>query len=432
MRKIKFLVFSLLFITFYSCQPQGESFVKFNLDSNMGYLFVGEYYDFKVLSSEDVTAVRLEVDGASAHIDGVTYSFQPQEAVEESQFVLHAFNKDGEEVATNEYYFKIIAEPDVILATPVENQNIMVGEEMVIAGNWTGAIDHAVLFIDGREIETFNEQNFKYKYIFERRSGGKIKISFQDRDGMEIKQISRQVKVAGSSAGDDNDYDIPVYNRPWDNPHTAIVIDAYEGNYINWDAMATDERMVGIIHRSSDGLRVDKKYKSRMEIAKERGYLWGAYHLGRPGNVIAQAKLFLQLVGDDPETLMVLDLEAVDSSRMMNINEAIEFMEYVYEQTGRIPVIYANHSVTLSLNSRVANNPLFQRAPLWYARFRKDIPSFPTGIWDSYFLWQFSSEINCSRTGACLYNVPGTGFDMDINVFAGTTDQLHDAWVNPN
>lgn len=219
-------------------------------------------------------------------------------------------------------------------------------------------------------------------------------------------------------------------NRPWEKSSTAIVIDAYEGNSIDWDKMATDTRVVGVIHRSSTGTRTDGQYLARKKIAKERGYLWGAYHLGSRGNTIAQANLFLSLVQDEPETLMILDLEDTNAGNFMSIDEAVVFMNYVYEKTGRIPTVYANHSTLILLNQKVKNNVLFQKAKLWYARFKATVTDYPAGIWPNYFLWQFSSEINCSKTGACLYNVPGTKSDMDVNVFHGTPRELAEEWNN--
>lgn len=219
-------------------------------------------------------------------------------------------------------------------------------------------------------------------------------------------------------------------NKPWANAETAIVIDAYQGNSIDWNKMATDRRVAGVIHRSSIGTRVDTEYVARKKIALERGYLWGAYHLGNRGNTIAQANLFLSLIKDEPDTLMILDLEDTNSGNFMSIDEAVVFMDYIYEKTGRIPVVYANHSTTVLLNSRVKHNPLFQQSKLWYARFKSSLTDYPAGIWPNYFLWQFSSEINCTTTGSCLYNVPGTKFDMDVNVFYGTPSELKAQWNN--
>lgn len=220
------------------------------------------------------------------------------------------------------------------------------------------------------------------------------------------------------------------FNSPWTKNGTSIVIDAYEGNSIDWVKLATDKKVVAIIHRSSINTRVDGLYKSRKKIALERGYLWGAYHLGYKGNTIAQANLFISLVENEPNTLMVLDLENTSSGNFMTVDEAIVFMDYVFSKTGHIPTIYANHSTAVLLNQKVKNNPLFRQSKLWYARFKKNVTDFPAGIWPDYFLWQFSSEINCNSTGSCLYNVPGTKFDMDVNVFNGTARELADRWNN--
>ncbi len=220
------------------------------------------------------------------------------------------------------------------------------------------------------------------------------------------------------------------FYSPWNKSDSSIVIDAYEGNSIDWNKMATDSKVVGVIHRSSIGSRVDSLYKSRKATAKARGYLWGAYHLGRRGDTKAQADLFLSLIDGEEDTLMVLDLEDTGSSSFMSISEAVIFMEYVYEKTGRIPVVYANHSTTKTLNSSVRAHPLFQQAKLWYARFKSTVTDYPAGIWPNYFLWQFSSEINCSSTGSCLYNVPGTKYDMDVNVYYGSKSELASEWNN--
>jgi hypothetical protein len=148
------------------------------------------------------------------------------------------------------------------------------------------------------------------------------------------------------------------------------------------------------------------------------------------GNTIAQADLFLSKVANDPKTLMVLDLEDTSNGTFMTINESIVFMEHVYEKTGRIPVVYANQATVKALNKKVKDHPVLQQSKLWYARFTSKVTDFPKGIWNGYFLWQFSSELNCSTTGSCLYNVPGTKADMDVNVFFGSSSDLASQWNN--
>lgn len=245
--------------------------------------------------------------------------------------------------------------------------------------------------------------------------------------GNKDQTVSFNQALKCASVGVEN---LNSFHCPWEIQNTSIVIDAYQGNSIDWDLMASDSRVAGVIHRASIGTRIDTSYVSRKTIAKNRGYLWGAYHLGMKGNTIAQADLFLSLIGNETDTLMFLDLENTTSGTFMTISEAIVFMEYVYEKTGRIPAVYANHSTTKLLSQSVATHPLFQQSRLWYARFKENVTDYPSTFWPSYFLWQFSSEINCSSTGSCLYNVPGTQYDMDINIFYGTAAELEAQWNN--
>ncbi|HEV8590271.1 MAG TPA: hypothetical protein VGQ72_15495, partial [Pyrinomonadaceae bacterium] len=55
----------------------------------------------------------------------------------------------------------------------------------------------------------------------------------------------------------------PEFNEPWKNPNVALAIDPFEGNAIDWEKLATDKRVVAIIHRATIGDRVDKKYAER-------------------------------------------------------------------------------------------------------------------------------------------------------------------------
>ena len=51
----------------------------------------------------------------------------------------------------------------------------------------------------------------------------------------------------------------PEFSEPWNNPKIALAIDPFEKNEIDWDALATDPRVVAIIHRATIGDRADLK-----------------------------------------------------------------------------------------------------------------------------------------------------------------------------
>ena len=219
------------------------------------------------------------------------------------------------------------------------------------------------------------------------------------------------------------------FNEPWKADTSASVIDPYDGNPIEWDRLKTDSNVVAIIHRASIGFRTDKLYLQRRTIAKERGYKWGSYHFGVAGDGVAQADFYLKTVGKNSDELIALDLESFENPKLMSIEGAVQFIEHIHKQTGRYPMVYANHNTTMKIISSTAKET-FSKTLLWYARFRKNVPVFPSGVWESYTLWQFSSELNCKKTSRekCLYTVPGTAHDMDVNVFNGTREQLLQKW----
>jgi GH25 family lysozyme M1 (1,4-beta-N-acetylmuramidase) len=222
----------------------------------------------------------------------------------------------------------------------------------------------------------------------------------------------------------------PEFTEPWKNPNIALAIDPYEGNDIDWEALATDKRVAAIIHRATIGDRADRKYAERRDEAKKRGYKWGAYHLGKPGDPIEQADFFLDTVKPAADELIALDLESADAVKHMSFDEARTFIKRIKEKTGRYPLIYANNEVTKAISNQYGADDVFSKTCLWYARFKRNVTDFPVGTWKTYAVWQFSSEQNCSpaNRSACLYTVPGTEYDMDIDVYNGTIEELRNKW----
>lgn len=222
----------------------------------------------------------------------------------------------------------------------------------------------------------------------------------------------------------------PEFSEPWKNPNIALAIDPFEGNDINWDQLATDKRVVAIIHRATIGDRVDRKYSERRDEAKKRGYRWGAYHFARAGDPINQADFFLQTVKPADDELIALDLESVDSTKHMSFEDARIFIKRIKEKTGRYPFVYANNEVLKAISDQYGADDVFSKTRLWYARFKRNVTDFSSATWKTYTIWQFSSEQNCSpaNRSACLYTVPGTEYDMDVDVFNGTIEELRSKW----
>jgi len=212
------------------------------------------------------------------------------------------------------------------------------------------------------------------------------------------------------------------FDAPWKDPTVALVIDPYYANSVDWDKLATEPRVVAIIHKATIGTaKLDPGYVKRKEEAGRRGYLWGSYHWGVTGEPEKQADFYIDTVKPGPDELIALDLEDAESKTLMNVDEAIRFVERVKARTGRYPLLYTNHASAKLIAAKYKGS-VFTKTPLWYARFKAKVTDFPAGVWPTYTLWQFSSELLAQMP------IPGTKPDMDINVFNGTVEQLKASW----
>jgi GH25 family lysozyme M1 (1,4-beta-N-acetylmuramidase) len=220
------------------------------------------------------------------------------------------------------------------------------------------------------------------------------------------------------------------FDRPWDDSRNALVIDPYEQNSIDWDAVSKDDRVVGIIHRATSGMEVDRRYEGRKKIAVQRGYKWGSYHLLKLGDPERQADFYLSVVKPSQSEVIALDVEAVGAADTPTVENVLKFVTRVQFLTGQYPMLYGNQDVVRKLSSCVECRNILGRCPLWYARFRGRVSDFPRTTWRTYTLWQFKSELNCRPTPSddCPYTVLGTDFDMDVSVYYGTATQLRTAW----
>ncbi len=244
------------------------------------------------------------------------------------------------------------------------------------------------------------------------------------------------------------------FEQPWNHADSAIVIDPYPLNPIDWAEIAKNPKIAGFIHKATEGMPprascsglegdtrrsclFERKYystgielfKTRRYIAKRSGYKWGAYHLGRPGNPEGQARHFLDVAEPEVDDLLALDIEDIDSEKWMSLDEAEVFVKYVHREIGRYPLLYVNHKVASHIAKNSDRYPLLSKLGIWYARFKSDIRDvFPLGPYKTYSLWQFKSEINCFSKEECPYHLAGTHYDMDLNIYPESVDRLKAKW----
>ncbi len=240
--------------------------------------------------------------------------------------------------------------------------------------------------------------------------------------------------------------------RPWSDQRRALILDGYEFNTFDLTEIATNERIAAFIHKGSDGVSPPWKcagaesikalctekwrryavarelFHTRRALAKALGLKWGAYHLGRPGDPLEQARHFLDYAEPADDELVVIDIEEDDPEKWMSLSDAEIFASYIHERLGRWPMLYTNGTTSKHIADNRDRYPILSTLPLWYARYKPEIHGhFPKGNWDSYAIWQFGSQHNCNDK-SCLYRVKGAGNDIDVNVVDMSVEELRAAW----
>ncbi len=204
---------------------------------------------------------------------------------------------------------------------------------------------------------------------------------------------------------------------------TNCVVDLSHHNDPVDFAAARTGGIIGVIHKATQGFRyTDPTYEDRKAAALAAGLLWGAYHFGVGGDGMAQAEYFLSLVCPTPGDLLVLDLEPNPGGSSMSIDEAEEFVEKVFAETGRWPGLYSGSYIKEKLGTNP--NTILTNCWLWLAQYgnRAELPAG----WDWWTMWQYTDGI----AGPEPHSVEGIG-PCDRDKFNGDQEALAAFWLSP-
>ncbi|MBL7817674.1 MAG: hypothetical protein JNL70_21890 [Saprospiraceae bacterium] len=170
--------------------------------------------------------------------------------------------------------------------------------------------------------------------------------------------------------------------------------------------------------RATRGLDlVDYQFSENWQTAQEANILRGAYHFFTfRDNALDQARFFLEHTpierGDLPPVLDIENDKVLDD-RQLNREYVLRgiaaWLEYVEKRTGMRPMIYTN----LEYFKRYIEGN-FKPYPIWIASYKsKGVVALPDNR--QWFFWQFSEKARCN----------GISEPIDLNVFAGTIEQLY-------
>ena len=170
---------------------------------------------------------------------------------------------------------------------------------------------------------------------------------------------------------------------------------------------------------------MDPAYSDRRREALAAGYLWGSYHIGRPGDPEGQAERYYSLVGPATGEVLALDLE--QGGGAMTMSEAAQFIRRLRALSGRYPLIYGGRA-TVSRPIDPADVEVFQHCPLWIVDTRDTPRGWPVSTWPHYTLWQFSSELRYRYPLASVDAHHPVSQDTDVNFYPGSREDLRRLW----
>ena len=182
--------------------------------------------------------------------------------------------------------------------------------------------------------------------------------------------------------------------------------------------------ILGVINKAKEGLgMIDKTFSIRRKPATDHGLLYGAYHFMRPGDPVAQADHFLEVVNsvDNPNALLLaLDHE----DRKVPLANAKQFLAQVQEKAGRRAVLYSGFLIKQQLGNN--NDAFLAQHRLWLSHFSSN-PVCPRN-WEKPWIIQFTGD----GVGPGPHQVPGIVIEggIDLDHYGGSAAQLKAEWVN--
>lgn len=197
-------------------------------------------------------------------------------------------------------------------------------------------------------------------------------------------------------------------------PVTRGIDVSYYQESIQWKRV----RRAGVLFafvRVSDGSTINDPYftKNWLE-ARKAGVLRGAYQYFRPDeSATAQADVMIAALASDPGELPpVIDVETDGGKSPQKIARAVQaWVERVRDKLGVEPIIYTGPDFW---RNKVGAADLTTQ-PLWVAHYIDRCPTVPPP-WTAWTFWQHTD------TG----KVPGITGNVDLDVFAGTYEQLEE------
>lgn len=219
--------------------------------------------------------------------------------------------------------------------------------------------------------------------------------------------------IVGYLAGRDDEPPEPDLELPecQEGPTVAGIDVSYYQEKIDWKRVRRAGLRFAFV-RISDGTTIaDPMFNKNWSGAKRAGIVRGSYQFFRPEeSATAQADIVIAALKFDPGELPpAIDVEADGGLRPAELAAKVRvWVDRVRTKLGVEPLIYASPEFW---REKLGGADIPQ--PLWLAHYTQKCPTVPAP-WTRWTFWQHS------KSGS----VPGIYGPVDLDVFAGTLDEL--------
>lgn len=176
--------------------------------------------------------------------------------------------------------------------------------------------------------------------------------------------------------------------------------------------------VLGMIHKATEGTSfVDQNRGENCANAMGAGIACITYHWLKPGNAANQMKFYMDTVKPMAGERMVIDYEE-DGCTLDDLHEAVQTL--LDNPIGIHVTVYSGHLLKEQLNGD-HDKLLADHTDLWLAQYTSGTPSWSTGTYPQWKLWQYS------ETGQ-IAGIDDAYVDLD-NFNGGSSEFLR--WIYP-
>jgi lysozyme len=199
--------------------------------------------------------------------------------------------------------------------------------------------------------------------------------------------------------------------------HVSCIDISHWQDYPDFEAVAASG-VVAMIHKATEGTGyIDPNRGENIRNAMDAGIACCTFHWLKPGDAADQMQFYLDVIEPVGGERMVIDYEE-SGCQLDDLEEAVSVL---LDAGRRLQVtVYSGHLLKEQLNGS-RNELLANNTDLWLAQYTSGSPSWSTGTYPKWTLWQYSETGEVDGVNGSL---------VDLNAFDGSDAELV-RWISP-